>query len=131
MPVKLSGELIEEARTASVALHRSLTAQIEHWATIGRIAEAHLSGDALRSLVTEPAGALKIGQSLEASPRQQIAAALTAYLTKSDDNAWLREIAASGVAVHGNEPGGPVTQLVGATSAATEEPAREEARATV
>lgn len=129
MPVKISGELIEEARTASAALHRSLTAQIEHWATIGRIAEAHLSGDALRSLVSEAGGSLKITHSEESSPRRQIAEALTAFLTKRDDNAWLHEIGASGVAVYGNEPGEPVTQLAPNSSAATQDRDREVARA--
>lgn len=129
MPVKLSGDLIEEARTASAALHRSLTAQIEHWATIGRIAEAHLSGDALRSLVSKAGGPLKIAHAEESSPRRQIAEALEAFVNREHDNDWLREITASGVAVHGNEPGEPITQLAPKSSAASETSIREVARA--
>ena len=37
--VKLSKDIISEAKVISKALNRSLAAQIEHWAKIGRLAE--------------------------------------------------------------------------------------------
>jgi len=37
--VKLSKEIIIEAKVISKALNRSLAGQIEHWAKIGRLAE--------------------------------------------------------------------------------------------
>ena len=43
LPVKLSDELVEVARLEAKAADRSLTAQIEHWATLGRAAESMLS----------------------------------------------------------------------------------------
>ncbi len=39
MPVKLSTALVDTARGEAAAADRSLTAQIEHWATIGRAVE--------------------------------------------------------------------------------------------
>ena len=38
-PVKVSDRLMEWAREAAPVAHRSLTAQIEHWAMLGRIVE--------------------------------------------------------------------------------------------
>lgn len=37
--VKLSQDIISEAKIMSKALNRSLAGQIEHWAKIGRLAE--------------------------------------------------------------------------------------------
>ena len=37
--VKLSDDIISEAKVISRALNRSIAGQIEHWAKIGRIAE--------------------------------------------------------------------------------------------
>ena len=42
MPVKLSDALVRIARTEARAADRSITAQIEHWATLGRSVEAAL-----------------------------------------------------------------------------------------
>jgi len=44
-PVKLSDSLIEAAREAAPAAHRSLAAQVEHWATLGRAIEGSLTSD--------------------------------------------------------------------------------------
>ncbi|REH38876.1 ParD-like antitoxin of type II ParDE toxin-antitoxin system [Paraperlucidibaca baekdonensis] len=40
-PVKLDNALVESARIYGQAVHRSTPKQIEHWATVGRIAEAN------------------------------------------------------------------------------------------
>jgi hypothetical protein len=37
--VKLSKDIVDEAKIISKALNRSLAGQIEHWAKIGRLAE--------------------------------------------------------------------------------------------
>lgn len=42
MPVKLSNELVELAREEARAADRSITAQIEHWAKLGRSVESAL-----------------------------------------------------------------------------------------
>jgi hypothetical protein len=42
-PVRLSNELLVNAREAGVRFHRSLAQQIEHWAVVGRAVEAALA----------------------------------------------------------------------------------------
>ena len=42
-PLRLSNELLVEAREASGRFHRSITQQVEHWAQLGRALEAVLS----------------------------------------------------------------------------------------
>ncbi len=37
--VKLSSNIVDDARVISKAMHRSVAGQIEHWAKIGKIAE--------------------------------------------------------------------------------------------
>ena len=110
MPVKLSGELVEEARSSAKLLHRSLTAQIEHWATLGRVIESQLPGDTLSQLLKQIGGPMKISQAAEAAQRQQIGAVLTDYLRSPPaDGAWLKELSARGVPLYGSEPGKPDT----------------------
>ncbi|NBQ58867.1 MAG: hypothetical protein EBU32_10915 [Opitutaceae bacterium] len=114
MPIKLSGELVEEARSSSKLFNRSMTGQIEHWAAIGRAIESQLTGDALVSLLERMGGTMKIGRAAEAGQRQEIAAVLTEFLGQTgDEGAWLREISARGVPLYGSEPGeaGTITRL--------------------
>lgn len=106
MPVKLSGELVEEARSSANLFHRSLTGQIEHWATIGRAVEAQLPGDALTGLLERVGGTMKIGGVAEATQRREMMSVLAEFMGKaSDDGAWLREISARGVPLYGTEEG--------------------------
>jgi hypothetical protein len=37
--VKLSDNLIDDAKATAIAMHRSVPKQIEHWARLGKIAE--------------------------------------------------------------------------------------------
>lgn len=105
MPVKLSGELVEEARSSATLFHRSLTGQIEHWAAIGRAVEAQLPGDTLTRLLERVGGTMKIGQ-VAAAQRQQVMTVLAEFLGQTtDDGAWLREISARGVPLYGTEVG--------------------------
>lgn len=106
MPVKLSGELVEEARNSAKLFHRSLTGQIEHWATIGRAIESQVPGEALASLLGRLGGTMKIGRVADAGHRQQIVAVLAEFLGQSkDDSEWLRALSARGVPLYGSEPG--------------------------
>lgn len=114
MPVKLSGELVEEARSSAKLFNRSMTGQIEHWAAIGRAIESQLPGDALMRLLGRLGGTMKIGRVAEAGQRQEIAAVLTEFLDQTAaDGAWLHEISARGVPLYGSEPGqaGTITRL--------------------
>lgn len=58
-PVKLSDSLIDAAREAAPLAHRSLAAQVEHWAALGRAIEGSLTSEQSavlkRSAVREPA----------------------------------------------------------------------------
>jgi hypothetical protein len=105
MPVKLSGSLIEDARKSAKVFHRSLTSQIEHWASLGRAIESQLPGDTLARLLDRVGGTMKIGQVAESNQRQQVTAALAEFLGQPTDNAWLREISARGVPLYGTAAG--------------------------
>jgi hypothetical protein len=50
-PVKISDALIEAARTAADLTHRSVAAQVEHWATLGRAIEGQLTAQQSSELV--------------------------------------------------------------------------------
>jgi hypothetical protein len=50
MPVKLSDDLVRLAREEADTAQRSITAQIEHWATLGRATEAVLRHEDARAL---------------------------------------------------------------------------------
>ena len=50
-PVKISDALMEAARAAADLAHRSVAAQIEHWATLGRAIEGQLTAQQSGELV--------------------------------------------------------------------------------
>lgn len=109
MPVKLSAALIEEARSSAKLFHRSLTSQIEHWATLGRAIETRLSGDAVTSLLEGRSGSLKITDVAEPSQRNQVVAALAAFLNQSpevENHSWLAELSEGGIPLYGTKEGG-------------------------
>ena len=54
LPVKLSDSLVLQARQQAILADRSLTAQIEHWAKLGRAAEQALDFEAQQTLKTVP-----------------------------------------------------------------------------
>jgi len=56
-PVKLSDELVLEARTVGADLERSIAAQVEFWAGLGRSIEPLLRGD--RALALKRAGSAR------------------------------------------------------------------------
>lgn len=111
MPVKLSGELVETARSSAKRFHRSLTGQIEHWATIGLIVESQLSGDKVAQLLSQVGESMKINQATESVHRKEIAAVLGDFLAQSaaaKEHDWLDELRAKGVPLYGTtaaEPG--------------------------
>ncbi len=108
MPVKLSGELVEEARHSAKLFHRSLTSQIEHWATLGRALEARLPADAVAHLLESRGGSMKITDVAEPSQRRQVMAALTEFLAQTPeaaDHSWLAELSAQGIPLYGTKAG--------------------------
>lgn len=106
MPVKLSGELVEGARTSAKRFHRSLTSQIEHWATIGRAVESQLSGEAVERLLVKLDGPMRIHRANESKQRREVVDAINRFLLlKSDDGSWLQELSEQGIPLYGSEPG--------------------------
>jgi hypothetical protein len=79
-PVKLSDQLIEAAREAAPSAHRSLAAQIEHWAALGRAIDSSLtppqSAD-MKYSIREPAAPAHKQQTLNAAVIQALAHALS------------------------------------------------------
>lgn len=47
--VKLSSQLVEEARSEGAIMNRSISGQLEHWATIGRRLESALGLERVRA----------------------------------------------------------------------------------
>jgi hypothetical protein len=78
-PVKLSDSLIDAAREAAPLAHRSLAAQVEHWATLGRAIEGSLTSEQSailkRGAVQEPA-ARPYAPTPAVNPASVLAAAL-------------------------------------------------------
>jgi hypothetical protein len=52
-PVKLSDNLVEDARLAGNAMQRSIAGQVEFWARIGRSVELSLTGEQIAKLANE------------------------------------------------------------------------------
>ena len=59
MPVKLSDALVREARRAASGAQRSITAQVEYWAGIGRSAERALPAALIERLARGKPGAVE------------------------------------------------------------------------
>lgn len=86
MPVKLSDDLVKDARQEAEATDRSLTSQIEHWARLGRKVERVLqhadvlnlkrAGDAPSSQPTRRAILTLLRQIASGVPRTELTATL-------------------------------------------------------
>ena len=102
MPVKISDELVSLARREAKAADRSLTAQIEHWATLGRAVETALRHDEVRSL-KGAAGDLSRAFP-DADVRQAVYAALERAVAGADRAALARTLGRNRV-VYQADPG--------------------------
>jgi ParD-like antitoxin of type II bacterial toxin-antitoxin system len=102
-PVKVSDTLLAFAREEARTAHRSATAQIEHWATLGRAVEALL---AYRDVL-----ALKrAGEALPVPAfvrRDDVHALLTRLIADDDREMVRRRIEAAGVPLYGADPDRP------------------------
>jgi hypothetical protein len=86
VPVKVSDRLLSLAKEEGRGTHRSATAQIEHWATLGRAVEAMLAYHEVLALKRTGA-ALPIPRFVT---REDVHAALAGLLA-SDDRNGVRE----------------------------------------
>ena len=105
-PVKLSDPLIDAAREAAPLAHRSLAAQIEHWAALGRAIEGNLTATQSATLtrsIQEPRPAAYAPQ----PPAQALAEALQAALTPQLSRETSAELARSAGPIYGSHPAYP------------------------
>jgi hypothetical protein len=82
MPVKLSDELVQSAREEAAATERSITAQIEHWAKLGRAVEEALKHADTLSL--KRSGGNLTNAFADESKRQNVHALLEDIVTSVD-----------------------------------------------
>ncbi len=101
MPVKLSDELVTLARAEAAAANRSISAQVEHWARVGRAAERLLQHADTLALK----GELPLAEAFpEPGNRAAVVAALEG-IARSSDREAARERAARGRRpVYGSDP---------------------------
>src|SRR5450432_3517806 len=107
MPVRLSDDLMELAKSAAETATRSLTAQVEHWALIGRAVESALDHASLTALKAE--GGDLASAIPEAGHRAAVTQAILAAVRGIDRSAIRERIAAGKAPLHGIERSRPET----------------------
>ena len=101
IPVRLSDTLMDLAREAADADTRSLTAQVEHWALIGRAVERVLSHSDLAALKANPGN---LAASIpDRARREAVAQAIVAAVRGVDREALRRRVLSGASAVYGVE----------------------------
>jgi hypothetical protein len=106
-PVKLSDSLYGAAREAADVSHRSLSSQIEHWATLGRAIEGRLTSNEsaqLKSQVREPAAA---PYATAGALQAHLKSALLEALKPTTQAAFAAELAASPLPRYSADPAFP------------------------
>lgn len=118
-PVKVSDRLLALAKKEAGSTHRSATAQIEHWATLGRAVEvmaAYRDVLALKRLGNElPMPAFV--------PREAVHGLLERLVADPDRESVKARIRAAGGPLHVSDPARPGTVTVQATGVPLPEPA--------
>lgn len=124
MPVRLSEELTTLAKEAAESATRSLTAQVEHWALIGRAVERALDHASLTALKTS--GGKLASRVPDAARRAAITVAIREAVSGMDRDALARRIASGKAPLHGIERSKPeAIRRYTAAPAATAPPAQE------
>lgn len=101
MPVRLSAGLTSLAKEAAEAATRSLTAQVEHWALIGRAVEQALDHASLSALKTSGG---KLSPTVrDAAKRAEITAAIRQAVEGLDRHALRQRINSGKAPLHGIE----------------------------
>jgi hypothetical protein len=78
-PVKLSDEMILEARVTGAAMGRSIAGQVEFWASLGQAMERVMNGAAAAS-ARRRSSAMSLSESIESVNQPKGQKQLTAYL---------------------------------------------------
>lgn len=106
IPLKVSDALFAVARQEAAATNRSITAQVEYWASIGRATEAVLAHDELLTLRTT--GELLTPVFPSAARRREVHDLLTRVAAAADRGAGIRErIRTGNRPVYEGAPGRP------------------------
>jgi hypothetical protein len=104
MPVKLSDELVIAARIEAQATERTITSQIEHWAKLGRAAEASLSyGEVVQLKLAKPTA----GAVAEGIKRDVLRARLEAIAKSPERSSVLAALQAQGRPIYEAAPEHP------------------------
>lgn len=105
MPLKVSDALLAVARQEAAAADRSITAQVEHWARIGRAVEAILGHEELLTL--KRAGELLTPVFPSATRRREVHDLLVALAASPDREATKAAVRRSGKARYAADPAHP------------------------
>ena len=103
MPVKLSDELVKLARTEAEASDRSITAQIEHWAKLGRSVETALGHEEVLALKGADGNLTSAFPGLSA---RQAVYTLLQQIAATTDRSELARTLTRGKVVYQRDPGG-------------------------
>jgi hypothetical protein len=104
-PLKVSDSLFTLAKQEAQATQRSITAQVEHWARIGRAVEALLAHQELLTL--KQVGELLTPTFPSAVQRERVHELLTQVADSADREVTKRALHASGGPVYGTDPEHP------------------------
>lgn len=102
MPVKLSDDLVLSARLEAEATDRSIAAQVEHWAKLGRAVEAALQH--ADTLALKGSGGDLTKAFPNPSQRETVHALLEGIATTTDRAAVTGWLQARGKPVYGTDP---------------------------
>lgn len=102
MPVKLSDDLVLSARLEAEATDRSITAQIEHWAKLGRAVEAALKHADVLALKRSDGDLAKAFTGK--SKRETVQALLERIAATTDRSGVIEKLQARGKPVYGTDP---------------------------
>ena len=105
VPLKVSDSLFAVAKQEAQATQRSITAQVEHWARIGRAIEAILAHREL--LAVKGAGELLSSLFPSTTLRQEVHDLLTRIATTNDREAAKALIRAGGTPLYTTDPDYP------------------------
>lgn len=101
-PLKVSDSLFTVAKKEAQATQRSITAQVEHWARLGRAAEVILPHRELLAL--KEAGELLTPASSSPVQPQEVHDLLMRVATSTDREATMATIRASGTPLYETDP---------------------------
>ena len=105
MPVKLSDELVQSARAEAEATDRSITAQIEHWAKLGRAVEVALKH--ADTLALKRSGGDLVSAFTGASKRQTVHALLEGIAASTDRSPVTDGLRQHGKPIYETDPAYP------------------------